>query len=97
MPQSIVKSTRLSHKRIFDRGVLLPQGHLSSNLEVLLFPEVAALANARVHVQQHAVPIGGLVTEPRRLGRIAERLRFIHDKEVEELWSREVGDRACLS
>lgn len=93
MPRSTVKSTRLNYKRIFDRGVLLPQGHLSSNLEVFLVPGVAALVNIHVPVQQHAVPIGGLVTEPKRLGRIAERLRIIHEKEIEELWSREIGDR----
>jgi len=93
MPRSTVRSTRLSHKRIFDRGVLLPQGRLPSNLEVLLVPGIAALVNIHVPVQQHAVPIGGLVTEPKRLARIAERFRVIREKEVEELWSREIGDR----
>lgn len=93
MPRSTAKSARLCHKRIFDRAVLLPQGYLPSNLEVLLVPGVAALVNVHVPLQQHAVPIGGLVTEPKRIARIVERLSIIHDKDVEELWNREIGDR----
>lgn len=92
MPRSTTKSTRLNHKRIFDRGVLLPQGHLPSNLEVLLVPGIAAIVNIHVPVEQHAVPIGGLVTDQKRLSRIAERLGVIHNKGIEDLWSR--GDES---
>ncbi|MFG1210412.1 hypothetical protein [Xanthobacter flavus] len=93
MPRSTIRSARLSHKRIFDRGVLLPQGHLPSNIEIFLIPGIAAFVIIHVPVQQHSVPIGGLITEPKRLSRIADRLRIVHEKEVEELWSREVVDR----
>lgn len=91
MPRSTSRPTRLTHKRVFDRGVLLPQGHLPSNLEVLLIPGVVALVNIHVPVQQHSVPVGGMVSNARRIGRIAERLGAINDPDVEELWHRQTG------
>lgn len=74
MPRSTHKTVRGQHRRIFERGLLLPQGHLPSNLEILLVPGVAALINVHLRLGQHSVPVGGIVTDPKRLGRIAERL-----------------------
>lgn len=74
MPRSTSKTVRGQHRRIFERGLLLPQGHLPANLEIVLIPGVAALVNVHLRLGQHAVPIGGIVTDTKRLGRMAERL-----------------------
>jgi hypothetical protein len=86
MPRSTHKFVRYGHKRLFDRGQLLPQGHLPANLEVLLVPGVVALVSVHVPVGRHAVPIGGLVTDARRLARLGERLRFGQVEGWGELW-----------
>lgn len=88
MPRSTHKSVRNSHRRLFDRGLLLPQGHLPSNLEVLLLPGVAAYVGVHLAVGTHSVPIGGVVTDPKRLGRIAERLKPFQASGWEETWIR---------
>lgn len=89
MPRSTHKGVRGAHRRLFDRGFLLPQGRLPANLEILLVPGIAALVNVHVPVGGHAVPIGGIVTEPKRLARIADRLNVTAEGGAEELWSRE--------
>jgi hypothetical protein len=86
MPRSTHRSIRTDHKRLFDRGVLLPQSHLPSNLEILLVPKVAAFVNVHLPVKEQSVPIGGIVTEQKRLGRIEDRLRSGRDERWEEIW-----------
>jgi hypothetical protein len=86
MPRSTHKGVRSNHKRLFDRGYLLPQGHLPANLEVLLVRNVAAYVNVHLPVGGHAVPIGGVVTEPKRLARIADRLKPFQAEGWEEIW-----------
>lgn len=86
MPRSTHRSIRTDHKRLFDRGVLLPQSHLASNLEILFVPKVAAFVNVHLPVRGHSVPIGGIVTDPKRLARIEDRLRSGTDERWEELW-----------
>ncbi|MDT8760554.1 hypothetical protein MZO42_17775 [Sphingomonas psychrotolerans] len=86
MPRSTSKPVRKIHRRLFDTGLLLPQRHLPANLEVLLVPGVAALVNVHVPVGMHSVPIGGLTKDPRRLARIAERLKAGSAEGWEEIW-----------
>lgn len=86
MPRSTPKHLRMTHKKLFSRGRLSPQGHLPPNLEVLLVPGVAALVNVHVPMGRHAVPIGGLLTETRRLARLTERLRPGRAEGWEEIW-----------
>src|SRR5208283_2636978 len=45
MPRSTHKSVRKSHRRLFDRGELLPQGQMPPNIEILLVDGIAALVN----------------------------------------------------
>lgn len=86
MTRSTHKAQRSSHKRIFERGLLLPQGHLPGNLEVLLVPGIGALVSVHLPVGGHSVPIGGLVTDARRLARIEERLTGDGER-WERLWT----------
>ncbi|MGO7530881.1 hypothetical protein [Rhizobium leguminosarum] len=86
MPRSAGKSVRMSHKRLFNRGLLLPQGHLPGNLEVLAVGGVVAFVNAHLPVGAHSVPIGGLVFNGKRLARIVERLTPGTGDGWEQLW-----------
>lgn len=86
MPRSTHRSIRTNHKRLFERGFLLPQGHIAANLEILLFPGVAAFVNVHIGMGSYAVPVGGIVSEPKRLARITERLRPGAVSGWEELW-----------
>lgn len=88
MPRSTHRSIRTSHRRLFDRGRLLPQGRVPANLEVLFVPGVAALVNVHLPLGGHGVPIGGIVTDPKRLARIADRLGASPEEGAEELWSQ---------
>lgn len=74
MPRSTHRTVRPQHRRLFERGYLLPQGHLPANLEVLLVPGIGALVNVHLRLGHHSVPVGGLVTDPKRLARMSERL-----------------------
>ena len=74
MPRSTHRTVRSQHRRLFERGYLLPQGHLPANLEVLLVPGIGALVNVHLRLGHHSVPVGGLVTNPKRLARMVERL-----------------------
>ena len=51
MPRSTHRSIRSNHKRLFERGLMLPQGHLPANLEVLLVPGIAAFVNVHVRME----------------------------------------------
>lgn len=84
--RSTPKPHRTAHKRFFTRGRLAPQGHLPPNIEILLVPDVAAMINVHVKVGRHAVPIGGLVTDNKRLARIGEKLRPARREGWEDLW-----------
>jgi hypothetical protein len=86
MPRSTHKTARSSHKRVFEQGWLLPQGHLPSDIEVLLVPGLAALVNVHVPAGRHAVAIGGLVSDPKRVARIVERLRTGQTDGWEQIW-----------
>jgi hypothetical protein len=86
MPRSAHRSVRNNHKRLFDRGLLLPQGHLPANLEVLCVAGVAAFVNVHLRMGGHSVPIGGIVTDPKRLARIRERLNPSGAAGWEEVW-----------
>lgn len=86
MPRSTRKSVRTQHRRLFERGFLLPSGHLPANLEVLLVPGVAALVNVHLRIGQHSVPVGCIVTDPQRLSRIAERLAPGSAAGWQEVW-----------
>ncbi|WP_146198085.1 hypothetical protein [Caulobacter endophyticus] len=85
VPRSTHKSIRLDHKRVFETGTLLPQGHLPTNLEVFLIPGLAALVNVHMPVGGRSVPIGGMVTDPKRLSRIEERLKTAGER-WEDIW-----------
>lgn len=87
MPRSTQKAIRASHKKVFDNGWLLPQGHLPSNMEVLLIPDVAALVNVHVRAGMHSVPVGGLVFDSKRVARIGERLRPGQAGGWEKVWT----------
>ncbi|MBY3201770.1 hypothetical protein [Rhizobium laguerreae] len=86
MPRSTSKGVRTNHKRLFGRGVLLPQGHLPANLEVLIVAGVVAVVNVHLPVGGHSVPIGSVVSDARRLARIVERLTSRKGEGWEELW-----------
>ena len=86
MPRSTHRTIRTNHKRLFERGLLLPQGHLPANLEVLLIDGVAAFVNVHIRMGGHAVPVGGIVTDPKRLARIADRLQPTSAERWDELW-----------
>jgi hypothetical protein len=86
MTRSTHKSVRTNHKRLFGSGFLLPQGYLPANLEVLLIAGVVAFVNMHLPIEGYTVPIGGIVTDPKRLARIAERLKPEEGKGWEELW-----------
>jgi hypothetical protein len=88
MPRSTHRTTRNTHRRLFDQGVLLPQGHLPTNLEVLVITGIGALVNTHLLVGGHAVPIGGIVTDPKRLARIADRMRQDPEGMWEVLWPK---------
>jgi hypothetical protein len=87
MPRSTHRSIRANHRRLFDRGTLLPQGRLPANLEILLVPGVAAMVNVHVPLSGHGVPIGGIVTDPKRLARIADRINASAEEGAESLWA----------
>lgn len=84
--RSTPKPLRTAHRRFFTRGRLSPQGHLPPNIEILLLPDVAAIINVHIPVGRHAVPIGGLVTDKRRLARIVDRLRPARSDGWDDLW-----------
>ncbi|HWV46710.1 MAG TPA: hypothetical protein VN039_11955, partial [Nitrospira sp.] len=86
MPRSTSKGVRTNHKRLFGRGMLLPQGHLPANLEVLIVAGVIAVVNVHLPVGGHSVPIGSVVSDPRRLARMVERLTSRKGEGWEELW-----------
>lgn len=86
MPRSTHKTVRQSHKRLFDRGVLLPQGHLPANMEILIIGGKVALVNIHLPVGTHSVPIGGIVYNSKRLVRIVERLTPGQADGWEQLW-----------
>lgn len=86
MPRSTHKTVRQSHKRLFDRGLLLPQGHLPANLEILVIAGKVALVNVHLPVGAHSVPIGGIVSNSKRLARIVERLTLGQVEGWEQLW-----------
>ena len=74
MPRATPNQIRKGHRRLFDRGFLLPQGHVPVNIEILLVKGVAALVNVHLEIGGHAAPVGGLVTDEKRLARMADRL-----------------------
>ncbi|MDR6591563.1 hypothetical protein [Agrobacterium tumefaciens] len=86
MPRSTHKTMRQNHKRIFERGLLLPQGHLPGNLEIFLVPGKLAVVNVHLPVGTHSVPIGGTVFNKKRLARITERLTRGNMEGWETLW-----------
>lgn len=94
MPRLTQRSARTQHKRLFERGFLLPQGHLPSNLEVLHVPGVAAFVNVHLRMGHHSVPIGGIVTDSKRLKRIADRLSPGAVAGWDELWGAKRKDTA---
>lgn len=96
MSRSTHKSFRSNHKRLFERGVLLPQGHLPTNIEVLMVTGVGALVSVHLPVGGHSVPIGGLVTDPKRLARIEERLNGDGER-WEQLWKLDLRRKASSS
>ncbi len=87
MSRTTPKQIRKLHRRLFDRGLLLPQGHMPANIEILLVKGAAALVNVQLRISGHAVPVGGLVTNEKLLTRIADRLS--EDPGWEELWARD--------
>lgn len=94
MPRSTHKTVRSNHRRLFGYGALLPQGHLPPNLEITFISGVAALVNIHLPVGGHSVPLGGIVTDPKRLARIADRLKFGSVTGWDELWRPSVGARS---
>lgn len=86
MPRSTSKTARFSHKRLFGKGVLLPQGRLPANMEVLIIGELVAIVNVHLGVGQYSVPVGGVVSNPKRLARIVERLTSGSGEGWETLW-----------
>lgn len=86
MPRSTHRNVRTQHKRLFERGFLLPQGHLPANLEILHIHGVAALINVHLRMDRHSVPIGGIVIDGRRLSRISERLTPGTGAGWDEIW-----------
>lgn len=86
MPRATPRPVRRSHRRLFDRGVLLPQGHLPPNLEVVLIEGVCALIHVHVPIGGSAVSIGSLVTDTKRLERIASRLSSARSVPWETVW-----------
>ncbi|TFE98472.1 hypothetical protein B5M44_10600 [Shinella sumterensis] len=86
MPRSTHKSVRQSHKRLFDRGVLLPQGHLPANMEILIVGAKVAFVNVHLPVGTHSVPIGGIVSNSKRLVRVVEKLTPGQADGWEQLW-----------
>lgn len=88
MPRSTGNVDRTSHKKVFDNGLLLPQGHFPANLEVLLVPGKVALVNTHISAGQHSVAMGGLVTDATRLSRMLGRLQPGKADGWSELWVR---------
>ncbi|MGO7661625.1 hypothetical protein ACC697_04005 [Rhizobium ruizarguesonis] len=86
MPRSTQKTIRQNHKRLFDRGTLLPQGHLPANMEILLIAGKVALVNVHLPIGTHSVPIGGIVFNAKRLARISERLTPGQVEGWEQIW-----------
>ncbi|MBN7787666.1 hypothetical protein JYP51_22290 [Ponticoccus gilvus] len=86
MPRSTRHSDRTIHKAIFDKGFLLPQGHLPANMEVLLVPGKAALVNVHILAGQHSVALGGVTTDPARLSRIVAKLTRGKSDGWGEIW-----------
>ncbi len=86
MPRSTHKTVRQNHKRLFDRGILLPQGHLPANMEILLVAGKVALVNVHLPVGSHSVPVGGIVFNTKRLARMSERLMASQVDGWEQVW-----------
>lgn len=95
MPRATPRPVRRSHRRLFDRGVLLPQGHLPPNLEVVLIEGVCALIHVHVPIGGSAVSIGSLVTDKKRLERIASRLSSARNATWETVWQNGRGQNAA--
>lgn len=94
MPRSTSSSDRKSHKKVFDNGLLLPQGHFPANIEVLLVPGKVALVNAHISAGRHSVAMGGLVTDTTRLSRMLARLTPGKASGWDELWTPRNSDTA---
>ena len=56
-------------------------------MEILLVTGVAAFVNVHVPLSGHGVPVGGIVTDPKRLARIADRLNPSPEEGAEALWT----------
>jgi hypothetical protein len=91
MPRSTHKTLRKLHRRVFDRATLLPQSHLPSNLEILLVGRACAFVGVHVAVDGSPVAMGGIVTDPVRLEKIAARLTPSASGAWDELWAQEIG------
>ncbi|MDX0492505.1 hypothetical protein GOC53_19815 [Sinorhizobium medicae] len=88
MPRATARTVRKAHRRLFDRGQLLPQGHMAPNLEILVVDNIAALVSLHLDLGGYSVPVGGIVTERTRLDRIIERLNT--EDEWETIWQPNV-------
>jgi hypothetical protein len=86
MPRATHRSIRTNHRRLFDAGILPPHGHLPPNLEIIMVRGIAALVNVHLPVAGHSVPIGGVVADPKRLARMADRLTPAGEGDWETLW-----------
>jgi hypothetical protein len=97
MSRSTPRNIRQSHKRLFDRGVLLPQGYLPANMEILLIPGAAALVNVHLPVEAHSAPIGGIVFNTKKISRILERLSLRQADGWEQLWEMKHASQGAES
>ncbi len=86
MARSTSQSDRTSHKAVFESGLLMPQGHLPANIEILLVPGKAALVNTHILAGRHSVALGGFTTDPARLSRMLTKLTPGKAAGWSELW-----------
>lgn len=97
MSRSTPRNIRQSHKGLFDRGVLLPQGYLPATMEILLISGAAALVNVHLPVEAHSAPTGGIVFNTKKIFRILERLSLRQADGWEQLWEMKHASQGAES
>ena len=66
-----------SFRRVFDRGLILPQANLAGGIEALVVEGVAAMVTVRISVGGSVVvPVGLILTSPDDLARLERVLRL---------------------
>jgi hypothetical protein len=77
-PASVPTGEAKVFSKLFDRGLVLPSGHSSPALEILVIPGIFALVSVLVRISPSvAIPIGRVTVVQKEVERILERSKLI--------------------